>query len=281
MQSLSLEHITAMGASPIELLQIAQVLGCSAISLIPAPSSLASMPIQNVYGDEALQKDILTAMEVTGVRIHTLDALLVGQSVPGDHVERILDLAARLNVDKCTLLPLDSDPELRAEQVARTYERAALRGIRLALEFVPALSVKTVQDAREVLRRAGSPPNALILVDALHLQRSGGTPADVQSVPRTLIESAQICDGPLEMPPEGLWNEAAFERRVPGDGTFPLVELLSSLPPDTLIGVEVPREQARLAGVSALERSRAAVEGARRIISAAQRHRGEVGLGPR
>jgi hypothetical protein len=42
--------------------------------------------------------------------------------------------------------------------------------------------------------RAAARPNAGKLVDALHLARTGGVPADVLTAPAGLIRSAQLCD---------------------------------------------------------------------------------------
>ena len=58
-------------------------------------------------------------------------------------------------------------------------------------------SVKTITDAERVLNRAGHPAGA-ILVDALHLQRSGGTPADVGAVAPEQLPYVQLCDGPFQ-----------------------------------------------------------------------------------
>jgi sugar phosphate isomerase/epimerase len=270
MRLLSLEHITAMGASPVELIHIAHEIGCTAISLIPGVTEIADLPVQTVYGDDRLVSDIRLAMDATGVRIHTLDALFLDQSTRDDQIERMLDLGALLNADKCTAILLDHDLGRAADRLARACELAAPRGIRLAVEFVPFLVIRTLREAADIILQAGSPDNALILVDALHLYRSGGSPRDIASVPSRLIASAQICDGPGEMVADDLPHEATYERRVPGDGVFPLIEMVSSLPADALIGIEVPMERARLAGVGALERSRKAVEGTRRVIADAE-----------
>jgi hypothetical protein len=67
------------------------------------------------------------------------------------------------------------------ERFAAVYEAAGERGLQACLEFMIFSSVKTIAGAERVLNRAGHPAGA-VLVDALHLQRSGGTPADVSAV---------------------------------------------------------------------------------------------------
>ena len=88
----------------------------------------------------------------------------------------------------------------------------------------------------------------------------------------------QLCDGPLALPeslelpdelPLGmtadgsvLQVEARVQREVPGEGEFPLAELLAAVPAGTPISVEVPhaRLQARLSrgGVRRLQPARRA-----------------------
>jgi sugar phosphate isomerase/epimerase len=99
-----------------------------------------------------------------------------------------------------------------------------------------------------------------VLVDALHLARSGGTPEAVAALPPGRIAYMQLCDGPAQSPPlESLAHESRNERRWPGEGEFPLDELFDGLPDDIPISVEVPRavdasrsmeERALLAGAA-------------------------------
>jgi hypothetical protein len=61
-------------------------------------------------------------------------------------------------------------------------------------------------------------------------------------------------------------EEAMFERMVPGAGELPLRDLLSALPPDIVLEIEVPRRSLALAGVSAIDRTRPCVDAARRLL---------------
>jgi hypothetical protein len=65
-------------------------------------------------------------------------------------------------------------------------------------------------------------------------------------------------------------EEAMFERMVPGEGELPLRELLSALPKDIVIELEVPRRSLALAGVSPADRLRPCVEAARRLLADVQ-----------
>ena len=81
-----------------------------------------------------------------------------------------------------------------------------------------------------------------VLVDALHLARSGGTPAAVAALPPERIAYMQLCDAPAKAPPlEDLAHESRNYRLPPGEGELPLDELFDALPDDIPISVEVPR----------------------------------------
>ena len=76
----------------------------------------------------------------------------------------------------------------------------------------------------------------------------------------------QLCDGPAEPPPEGYLWEAGRERRLPGDGDFPLRALVDAVAADVLLGVEVPSARRREEGVSADEHAAQAMRSLRRLL---------------
>jgi sugar phosphate isomerase/epimerase len=130
-------------------------------------------------------------------------------------------------------------------------------------------SVRTLADAQRVLNRAAHPAGA-ILVDALHLQRSGGTPADVSAVAPEQLPYVQLCDGPFQpiLPDSAVAQaEARTGRLFPGDGELPLAELLRVLPAGASLAVEAP--VANLAGGTVGERTRLAHAALTRLLAKA------------
>ena len=101
-------------------------------------------------------------------------------------------------------------------------------------------------------------PNAGILVDALHLIRSGGRPADVAALKPGTVSYVHLCDAlAREIAPADFAEEARTNRLYPGEGGLPLGELLQALPADTPLSLEAPNaryadrppaEQLRIAG---------------------------------
>jgi sugar phosphate isomerase/epimerase len=138
------------------------------------------------------------------------------------------------------------------------------------VEFVAITQLRSLRDALRLVTRANR-PNGGIMVDTLHLMRSGSTIAELQAADPRWIGGAQFCDGPLEMPAEKQPFEAMSERMLPGNGEFPVREFISALAPDLVVGVEVPMQSLKDRGVRPAERARMAVEAARRVIAEARK----------
>lgn len=65
-----------------------------------------------------------------------------------------------------------------------------------------------LQDTLRVLDQVAA-PNAGLVIDFLHLARTGGTPSDVARVPAHEIAYVQICDASATLAPSaGLADEA-------------------------------------------------------------------------
>jgi sugar phosphate isomerase/epimerase len=132
-------------------------------------------------------------------------------------------------------------------------------------------AIKTVQAADRVVLAAAHPA-AGVLVDPLHLRRSGGSPADVAPLVAdhpSRYPYAQLCDGPLTGPEGGrpaLYAEAVENRLAAGDGELPLAEMLAALPPGVPLSVETP--VAALAQRPPGDRAVAAMSATRRLLEA-------------
>lgn len=127
--------------------------------------------------------------------------------------------------------------------------------------------VQTLEAAVRVVQRAGHPAGC-VLVDALHLQRSGGTVAQLAAVPPELLPYGQLCDGPLEpvWPDDDLARvESRTGRMFPGDGGLPLIDLVGALPPGGALSVEAP--VAACSTMSPIARAARAYTAAARVLA--------------
>ena len=109
--------------------------------------------------------------------------------------------------------------------------------------------VRTLPDAIGLIERAGA-TDAALTIDAVHLARSGGTPADVRVLDPALISYVQLCDGPAVIPADRYQWESGVERMLPGDGELPLADLVEAVGSHVLLGVEAPSQRRREAGIT-------------------------------
>lgn len=134
---------------------------------------------------------------------------------------------------------------------------------------MPWTDVPTIAVARQVADASGR-PDAGVLVDAFHLNRSGGTPSDIpQWSPR--FGYVQLCDiaGPIPPDMADILHEARAERLFPGEGDCDLAGLLRRLPAMTPVSLEVPRDDLRAQGLTAEDCARRAIDAVRAVLQAA------------
>ncbi|MFI6774344.1 hypothetical protein [Nocardia sp. NPDC050412] len=100
----------------------------------------------------------------------------------------------------------------------------------------------------------------------MHLIRSGATPSDLATLDPNLIGYVQICDVPRYPTIPDYMAESMTERLGPGAGELPLFEILSAIPPSTVVSLEVPQLTEARSGVSHYDRIRPAVEATRALL---------------
>ncbi|RYF53772.1 MAG: sugar phosphate isomerase/epimerase [Comamonadaceae bacterium] len=253
MRTLSLSPLTAIDASPPELVTAAAAAGFDAtgIRVCPAANDTDWGLLDPI---SAMLRETRRRLDDTGMQVLDVEVLRIHPAKDESEALRILDAAATLGARYVLVNGNDPDEGRTADRLARICEAADDRGLRIALEFMVFSEVKTVWDALRLLDKCGS-PTAGVVVDALHLQRSGTTPGELAGGPSARLHYAQLCDGPralADTSPEALMTEARTDRHPPGTGDFPLTELLATLPPTAPISVEAPI--AASAGLPAAER---------------------------
>lgn len=267
MNPISLEQLTVEEAGPLELVSIAAELGCQHVSLF---LRTPQRPPQwyPLVTDAAFRKELGRRMAGCGVTPYTVEFFPLSPRAQVDTYRPAFESAAELGARRMSVLVSDSDEERRLDNFCQLCERAAEYGMGVNVEFVAITQLPSLREALRLVSRANR-PNAGIMVDTLHLMRSGGTVAELAAAPAGFIGGAQFCDGPLAAPEDQLF-EALSERKIPGEGQFPLLEFVRALPPEVPIGVEVPLKSLKDKGVPAQERARKVVEASRRIIAQAR-----------
>jgi sugar phosphate isomerase/epimerase len=97
---------------------------------------------------------------------------------------------------------------------------------------LPSLGVRTLGEAMSIVERVAR-PEVGILVDNLHLARSGGTVDELANLGTHLFPYVQMCDAsgqPVDGSRAGLLDEALHHRRLPGAGELALDAFLVAVP---------------------------------------------------
>lgn len=265
---LGIGMLSVFGLPPTELVQLAADLGCRHVSVAVQGMPLLALgyPPFSLKDDAALRNHLLSVLGDRGVTISLGDGFLV---LPGADVHVLsgdLDVLAELSVPRINVVSLDPDLPRTFDQFAALTELAAQRGIETVVEPVPGLTVADLPTALAAKEHVGR-PDFRLLIDTMHLVRSGSRPADLAALDPNAIGYAQLNDTTLQPRLASYMEEAMFERMVPGEGELPLADILSALPVDVVLEIEVPRRSLALAGVSPTDRLRPCVEAARRLLS--------------
>ncbi|WP_292365495.1 sugar phosphate isomerase/epimerase [Mesorhizobium sp.] len=250
---LTLAHLTVQEVQPADAIAIAAETGFQNASIRlhsprPGAEKLSAREL-----DEAVQKALLVSRE-SGVLVLSIEALVLAPDTDIVNYTPILGAAAKLGARCVLVVAFDNVRSRMLDNFGALSISASRLGLGLEIEFMVFSGIKDLQDAVQVLTEAGS-PNDKIVVDVLHLLRSGGGPEDLLRVPAAMISQIQLSDGPRHAGPECLVKEARFDRMFIGEGEFPLIEIMSKRPPAVPLALEIPAERLRLQGISAQERA--------------------------
>lgn len=239
MRLLSLAHLTVIDAHPLELIDAAAAAGFDAVGLRIVPP-LPTDSIVPVVGDVPLQRRIKARLAETGLQMLDVEAFWLMPDTDAAAFAPALDLAVEFGARYVLCVGNDPDAGRMATNLAALCEACHARGLRAMLEFIPYSQVVSLAAAYRLLS-AVSPANAGILVDALHLSRSGGHPSDMERYDPALFSYMHICDASFTPPStDGLRAEARGARMYPGEGGLWLRDFAAAFPSQTPAAVEAP-----------------------------------------
>jgi sugar phosphate isomerase/epimerase len=268
----SLAYLTAASLSPPDAARLAGKLGYDALGLriaAVAPGGSFAPLIE----DAALLAETKRALQEAGVGVFDVEIVRLGSGFTVESVRPFLECCAALGAKAVLVAGDDPDEGRLVESFAAFAAAAAPYGLGADLEFMPWTKVPDAKTAVRVVKRAGA-DNGRVLVDALHLARSGDTLAEIAAISHARLGYAQICDGPVAPPAttEGLIHAARHDRWLPGDGDFDLVGLFAALPPRLPVSVEVPND-AGIAEFGQEEWARQALARAKATLALAEARR--------
>lgn len=239
---LGLAQLSLVGTAPPDLVSIAAEAGFDFIGARVRPVTPTERPY-NLQPGSPMLRETLVRMADTGITVEDIEFLLLdgtGLQNGADQREawlRMMEAGQALGASTLTVACADPDLDRFGDHLAQMTQDGKAYGIVPTLEPIAYQTVRSIPQAVELADRAG----CKIVVDALHVNRFGGTWAQLEDA-AGLVPMIQLCDGPSIPPPgrEGLILESRSERGVPGEGQFDLPAMLASFPADTPVSVETP-----------------------------------------
>ena len=240
MTPLGVAHLTALELSPPVFVREAAKAGFASVGLRVAPAAPGAVEYPLKKGTQA-QQELRRILQGEGIRLYDVEFFPLTPGVDVSGYAGLLEAAADLGAVSVNVSGDDPDFLRLTQTFAAMCELAGVFGMRVDLEFMRWRICANLHDAVGLVSAAGQ-PNGAILLDCLHLNRSGGKSAELHDAPAGFIRVAQLCDASPRMPATEaeVIAEAREGRLPPGMGSLPLIELVQALPSNTAFTVEVP-----------------------------------------
>jgi sugar phosphate isomerase/epimerase len=265
MTEYSLAQLTVLQASPPELIRIAAAAGYDYVGLrLLEVTGGDAWPLAS---DAELMRATKAAMAEHQVGVLDVELVRLTPEVRISDLRPTLDATAELGARHVLTQAHDPDWARLVRNFGSLCDLLAGYGLSADIEFLTWTPMRGVTEVMRLLHAANR-TNVGITVDTLHFHRSGCRLEDLDAVPPELFHFIQISDAPAVGPAsiEGLIHAAREDRLDPCTGGLDLAGILSRLPDDIAIAVEIPNS--RLAAkLSDEQRARNALEATKNLVN--------------
>jgi sugar phosphate isomerase/epimerase len=261
---LFLAPTTLMDVEPLGVIEAASEAGYDGLGLRLHPSP--GLPYHPVVGNTPLIRQMKRALTVSRLAVLDIYSFYLEPTTKLDDFLPALSLGAEFGARYALVQGADPCWSRLRDRFVEFCEQASRFDLAASLEFVPQRDLATLEQALQLIRESRR-PNAVICVDPLHLARAGGRPADLGNLDGRLLPYLQFSDGVLASGEPDLKLAKRIgvgERRLPGQGTLPIAELLHMIPDGLPLSLEVPLPPTR--NVTAVAWARCVLEETRRFI---------------
>jgi sugar phosphate isomerase/epimerase len=268
---LGLHHLTLKELDPFDFVDVAAASGYDQVSLfthiprVPHAGREAMFAFPAVT--PATRREMRRRLAANGLGVVGAEFFLMTQDADLPSYVAGLALGRELGAMHAVTHIFDLDRARAVDTLGTFADLAAAHELKVCIEFCQLTAgCRSIHDAAWFVEQVDR-ANVGVNICPLHLVRSGGTAADIASFDARYFVNGQINDG-LGLHQSSEYFAEVHDRELPGDGEFPLQQLLSALPAATPIEVKIPSDRRKAAGLSALEfardagaRSRALVDG--------------------
>ncbi|MGO3740798.1 sugar phosphate isomerase/epimerase family protein [Kerstersia sp.] len=241
----ALAPLSHLELTPPDMVLCAALAGYQALGLRLIPAT-ATETRHDAIGNTPTVREIARRLDDTGMQLLDIELFSLRPDTQVADYRAALETGVRLGARHALVSGQDPDPARLSQNFGQFAEMASSLGLRACLEPVPWVAISSLAKAEALIQQSGA-QEAGIVIDALHFDRAGETPATLAAIAPSRFPYVQLCDAPAERPADldGLLFQARRERLMPGDGGLNLSSLLAGLPGNIPIGLEVP-----LAGLS-------------------------------
>jgi sugar phosphate isomerase/epimerase len=237
----SLAHLTVIRLSPPEVIEVAARTGYETVGL-RLTGGTEITPAYSLMDDKPLMRATKAAMTASGVGVLDIEFVRITPETDVVSLERFAAAGAELDAKYIITSAYDPDLSRFTDRLAAVSDLASRYGMRAMLEFFPWTVVPDLNAALSMVDGAERPALG-ILVDTLHFDRSTSTVDALARIPASRLPYVHVADAPVQAiyTTEELLHAARVERLPPGEGGIDIKRILSNMPQDIPIALEVPR----------------------------------------
>ena len=216
-------------------------------------------------------REARAAIARTGIPVLDVEVIWIKPGVPLDAHRKVMDVGAELGAANVLCVSSEPDPAVTAGQLAALCRHAEGSGMRVALEFGIFTEVRDLSQALAILDIVGHPLRA-VLVDPIHVDRSRTPIEQIAAIDPALVPYAQFCDACAERPDpadfDAVITDAIDLREQCGEGALPLEAILSALPAQVPLSIELRSAALRASFPEPTRRARAVLDATRAWLDA-------------
>jgi sugar phosphate isomerase/epimerase len=195
--------------------------------------------------DSPMLKETLRRLDSLDIVVEEIENIVLSSKTKVETYRPMFEVGALLGAKRVIIGSVVDDEAQGVDLFAALCGVGKEFNLDIAIEFyLKWHGCASLPQGLRIVANAGA-PNGKLLVDSLHLSRSGGSPADLANAPHAALASLQLCDAPAEKPAnlDAISHESRFARMLPGEGGLPLVEVVRAFPKDLPIGIEIPNRK--------------------------------------
>ena len=190
-------------------------------------------------------REVKKRIDDSGIEAVDMEVIRLGKSI--DKGKALVEAACEIGAKNILVVSSLHSSIETADQLSYLCSLAEAGNITICLEFMKFTSVKSLSDALEIIKLIDA-HNIGILLDLLHVVRSGTTMSEIAACDPNLFPYVQWCDGnqqPIGWSDSELITDALDDRLIPAQGELNALEFESLFDEGVPFSIEVRSKKLR------------------------------------